>query len=207
MISPKRLDHFRDHHPPAVVNGEAACLRKSAPPRERRSRERAVPDDHQPRWVVSRALPAAQVLRVTTDSRQNLPVYPNLARDITPDGLNQFWRADITYIRLRTQFVYLAVVLDAHSQRVIGWALGRIDHALRQHHPEPGLVDHSDRGGPYASREYRDLLQQLGAQISMSPKGNPYDNAACELFMKTLNTKRCGAQRVSRPGRCLCADR
>jgi transposase InsO family protein len=133
---------------------------------------------------------------VTTDSRHNLPVYPNLARDITPDGVNQLWRPDITYIRLRTEFVYLAVVLDAYSRRVIGWALGRtleaglavsaLTMALRQRCPEPGLVHHSDRGVQYASHEYTDLLQQHGAQISMSRKGNPYDNAACESFMKTL---------------------
>jgi putative transposase len=132
----------------------------------------------------------------TTDSRHHLPVYPNLARDITPDGVNQLWRADITYIRLRTEFVYLAVVLDAYSRRVIGWALGRtleaglavlaLTMALRQRHPAPGLVHHSDRGVQYASYEYTDLLKRHGAQISMSRKGNPYDNAACESFMKTL---------------------
>jgi putative transposase len=133
---------------------------------------------------------------VTTDSRHNLPVYPNLARDITPDGVNQLWRADITYIRLRTEFVYLAVVLDAYSRRVIGWALGRtleaglavsaLTMALRLRHPDAGLVHHSDRGVQYASQEYTNLLKQHGAQISMSRKGNPYDNAACESFMKTL---------------------
>jgi putative transposase len=133
---------------------------------------------------------------VTTDSRHHLPVYPNLARDIAPDDVNQLWRADITYIRLRTEFVYLAVVLDAYSRRVIGWALGRtleaglavsaLSMALRQRRPAPGLVHHSDRGVQYASYEYTDLLKQHGAQISMSRKGNPYDNAACESFMKTL---------------------
>ena len=132
----------------------------------------------------------------TTDSRHNLPVYPNLARDLTPDGVNQVWRADITYIRLRTEFVYLAVVLDAHSRRVIGWALGRtleaglavsaLTMALRQRRPAPGLVHHSDRGVQYASQEYTDLLKAHSIQISMSRKGNPYDNAACESFMKTL---------------------
>jgi transposase InsO family protein len=132
----------------------------------------------------------------TTDSRHGLPVYPNLARDIAPDGVNKLWRADITYIRLRVEFVYLAVVLDAYSRRVIGWALGRtleaelamsaLTMALRQRRPEPGLVHHSDRGVQYASHAYTDLLKQHGAQVSMSRKGNPYDNAACESFMKTL---------------------
>jgi putative transposase len=133
---------------------------------------------------------------VTTDSRHDLPVYPNLARELSPSGVNQLWIADITYIRLRAEFVYLAVVLDAFSRRVIGWALGRtleaglalsaLSMALRQRQPAPGLVHHSDRGVQYASRDYTDLLKQHKIQISMSRKGNPYDNAACESFMKTL---------------------
>jgi putative transposase len=133
---------------------------------------------------------------VTTDSRHSLRVYPNLAGAITPVSVNQMWRADITYIRLRAEFVYLAVVLDAYSRRVIGWALGRtleaglavsaLTMALRQRRPAPGLVHHSDRGVQYASHEYTDLLKQHGAEISMSRKANPYDNAACESFMKTL---------------------
>jgi putative transposase len=133
---------------------------------------------------------------VTTDSRHNLRVYPNLAAQITPTAVNQLWVADITYIRLRTEFVYLAVVLDAFSRRVIGWALGRtleagltlaaLAMALRGRQPEVGLVHHSDRGVQYASHEYTTLLQDNRVQISMSRKGNPYDNAACESFMKTL---------------------
>jgi len=133
---------------------------------------------------------------VTTDSRHNLPVYPNLARDSMPTGINQLWVADITYIRLRTEFVYLAVVLDAFSRRVIGWALGRtleaelalmaLRMALLERQPGPGLIHHSDRGVQYASHAYTELLQQHHITISMSRKGNPYDNAACESFMKTL---------------------
>ena len=133
---------------------------------------------------------------VTTDSRHRLPVYPNLTRGGKPTAINQLWIADITYIRLRTEFVYLAVVLDAFSRRVIGWALGRrldaelaliaLRMALSERKPSPGLVHHSDRGVQYASGEYTELLRQHGAQISMSRKGNPYDNAACESFMKTL---------------------
>jgi putative transposase len=133
---------------------------------------------------------------VTTDSRHNLPVYPNLAREMMPTAINQLWVADITYIRLRTEFVYLAVVLDAFSRRVIGWALGRtleaqltvtaLRMALTERQPAPGLVHHSDRGVQYASQEYTGLLQQHKATISMSRKGNPYDNGACESFMKTL---------------------
>jgi transposase InsO family protein len=133
---------------------------------------------------------------VTTDSRHNLPIYPNLARTVTPSAINQLWVADITYIRLRTEFVYLAVVLDAFSRRVIGWALGRtleaelavtaLRMALVERQPAPDLVHHSDRGVQYASRDYTAMLQQHQATISMSRKGNPYDNAACESFMKTL---------------------
>jgi putative transposase len=133
---------------------------------------------------------------ITTDSRHNLPIYPNLAAQMVPTAINQLWVADITYIRLRVEFVYLAVVLDAFSRRVIGWALGRtleaslattaLEMALAERNPQPGLVHHSDRGVQYASLDYTELLKQHKAQISMSRKGNPYDNAACESFMKTL---------------------
>lgn len=133
---------------------------------------------------------------VTTDSRHNLPIYPNLAREMKPSGINQLWVADITYIRLRAEFVYLAVVLDAFSRRVIGWALGRrlkaelavtaLRMALIERQPGFGLVHHSDRGVQYASQDYTEMLKQHKATISMSRKGNPYDNAACESFMKTL---------------------
>jgi transposase InsO family protein len=133
---------------------------------------------------------------LTTDSRHNLPVYPNLAREMKPTAVNQLWVADITYVRLRTEFVYLAVVLDAFSRRVIGWALGQsleaelalaaLGMALVERQPLPGLVHHSDRGVQYAAHAYTEMLQQHRAVISMSRKGNPYDNAACESFMKTL---------------------
>jgi putative transposase len=133
---------------------------------------------------------------VTTDSRHALPVYPNLARQITPTAINQLWVADITYIRLRQEFVYLAVLLDAFSRRVIGWALGRtleaelalsaLRMALRQRQPRPGLVHHSDRGIQYAAHDYTNLLKEHHIRISMSRRGNPYDNAACESFMKSL---------------------
>jgi transposase InsO family protein len=133
---------------------------------------------------------------VTTDSRHNLPVYPNLAREMTPTAINQLWVADITYIRLRTEFVYLAVVLDAFSRRVVGWALGRtleaelalaaLRMALIERQPPAGLAHHSDRGVQYASQAYTEMLKQHHVTISMSRKGNPYDNAACESFMKTL---------------------
>ncbi len=133
---------------------------------------------------------------ITTDSRHELPVYPNLAREMTPTAVNQLWVADITYIRLRVEFVYLAVLLDAFSRRVIGWTLGRsldaeltlsaLRLALRQRKPLPGLVHHSDRGVQYACGDYTDLLRQHGIRISMSRSGNPYDNALAESFLKTL---------------------
>lgn len=132
----------------------------------------------------------------TTDSNHKLSVYPNLAKELTVSGLNQLWVADITYIRLQYEFVYLAVILDAHSRRVIGWALrptleaelavGALKMAIRRGRVEPGLVHHSDRGVQYASKAYTDLLKQHGIQISMSRRGNPYDNAQAESFMKTL---------------------
>jgi putative transposase len=133
---------------------------------------------------------------MTTDSNHDRPVYQNLTEELKPSGIDQLWVADITYIRLETEFVYLAVVLDAYSRRVIGWALERtleddltiaaLQMALRTRSPGPGLVHHSDRGVQYASRDYTAQLREHGIQISMSRKGNPYDNAACESFMKTL---------------------
>jgi putative transposase len=133
---------------------------------------------------------------VTTDSRHNLPIYPNLSTQMVLTAINQLWIADITYIRLRTEFVYLAVVLDAFSRRVIGGALGRtleaelavsaLRMALLERKPQPGLVHHSDRGVQYASGQYTEMLKQHQARISMSRRGNPYDNAACESFIKTL---------------------
>lgn len=133
---------------------------------------------------------------MTTDSKHNRPIYPNLAATIELTGIDQLWVADITYIRLEIEFVYLAVVLDAFSRRVIGWALDRsleddlaiaaVRMALRGRSPGPGLVHHSDRGVQYASQDYTDLLKERKIDISMSAKGNPYDNAKCESFMKTL---------------------
>jgi len=132
----------------------------------------------------------------TTDSNHKLRVYPNLAHDMELSGLDQLWRADITYIRLETEFVYLAVVLDAYSRRVIGWALDRnleddlaiaaLKMALSSRKLGEGLTHHSDRGVQYASNDYTELLKEHGIRISMSRRGNPYDNATCESFMKTL---------------------
>jgi transposase InsO family protein len=133
---------------------------------------------------------------VTTDSNHERKIYPNLARNVILTGIDQLWVADITYIRLRDEFVFLAVILDAHSRRVIGWALdrtledeltlGALRMALARRIVELGLVHHSDRGTQYASTDYTNLLKDRGITISMSRKGNPWDNAACESFMKTL---------------------
>lgn len=132
----------------------------------------------------------------TTDSDHGLPVYPNLVAGLLVERINQLWVSDITYIRLRGEFIYLAVILDAYSRRVIGWELSRridteltlaaLRMALANRHIEPGLIHHSDRGVQYAAIEYTSLLRDSGIQISMSRRGNPYDNAQAESFMKTL---------------------
>jgi transposase InsO family protein len=132
----------------------------------------------------------------TTDSNHPHRRYPNLLRGLTVTHLNQVWVADFTYIRLREQFVYLAVLLDAFSRKVIGWELaaqptaGMCVRALRQalahRQPGPGWIHHSDQGVQYASTEYTTLLQEQAARISMSRRGNPYDNAQVESFIKTV---------------------
>ena len=133
---------------------------------------------------------------MTTDSRHEWKVWPNLARGMQTTAINQLWVSDITYIRLLEEFVYLAVILDAHSRRVIGWALETyltasvavqaLKMALQTRNPEPGLIHHSDRGVQYACSDYTAILLERGIQISMSRIGNPYDNAKAESFMKTL---------------------
>jgi len=132
----------------------------------------------------------------TTDSRHSFEVYLNLAKRMELTAPNQLWVADLTYIRVQQEFVYLAVVLDAFSRRVIGWALNRslrstvavdaLQQAIEQRKPLPGLVHHSDRGVQYASEDYINVLRKHGATCSMSRVGNPYDNARCESFLKTL---------------------
>jgi transposase InsO family protein len=133
---------------------------------------------------------------VTTNSEHEFEVYLNLARRLKLTGLNQLWVADITYIRLKSEFVYLAVILDGFSRKVVGWALERtlatrltrtaLERAIATRQPGPGLVHHSDRGVQYASDEYVRVLQEHQMIPSMSRPANPYDNASCESFMKTL---------------------
>jgi putative transposase len=134
---------------------------------------------------------------LTTDSRHPWPIYPNLTRQLPVTGVNQLWVADITYIRLRHEFAYLAVVLDAYSRRVIGWDLDRtleaelavraLKMALAGRAWKKGeLIHHSDQGVQYASGDYTELLAHSEILISMSRRGNPYDNAKAERFMRTL---------------------
>jgi putative transposase len=133
---------------------------------------------------------------VTTESGQRFRVHPNLAENLEITDINQLWVADLTYLRLEQEFVYLAVVLDAYSRRVIGWALGRslevrltldaLELAITARQPKPGLVHHSDRGIQYVSQSYVDRLESCGAILSMSRPGSPWENGRCESFIKTL---------------------
>jgi putative transposase len=135
-------------------------------------------------------------LVMTTHSDPRCEVYLNLASRMKLTGINQLWVADITYIRLHQEFVYLAVVLDAFSRKVVGWALDRtlaarlpiaaLAKAIAERQPPPGLVHHSDRGVQYACGDYAQVLQQHQMMASMSRPANPYDNASCESFIKTL---------------------
>ena len=135
----------------------------------------------------------------TTDSDHDSPVFPNLARDRVVDGPNQLWVADITYIAITVGFVYLAAILDAWSRRVVGYAISRsidarlalaaLKAAIRARNPPEGCVHHSDRGSQYASQVYRQILADHGLVGSMSRRGNPYDNAKAESFMKTLKVE------------------
>ncbi|PYX36728.1 MAG: IS3 family transposase [Acidobacteria bacterium] len=133
---------------------------------------------------------------VTTDSQHQLEVYLNLASRMKLTGVNQLWVADITYIRLHREFVYLAVILDAYSRKVVGWELdgtlaarlpiAALEKAIAERKPPPGLVHHSDRGVQYASGDYVRILTKHQMIPSMSRPANPYDNASCESFLKTL---------------------
>lgn len=136
---------------------------------------------------------------VTTDGNHDLPIFPNLARDMTLDGPNQLWVADITYVAITGGFIYVAVIIDAWSRRVVGYAIGRsidvrltlaaLRAAVDQRRPPPGCVHHSDRGSQYAAGLYRQALAEHGLVGSMGRRGNPYDNAKAESFMKTLKVE------------------
>jgi len=136
---------------------------------------------------------------VTTDSNHAGPIYPDLAKDVVPDRPNQLWVADLTYVAISGGFVYLAAILDAWSRKVVGYAISRsmdariavaaLKAAIRNRAPPTGCIHHSDRGSQYASEVYRDLLAAHGLTGSMSRRGNPYDNAKAESFMKTLKVE------------------
>lgn len=135
----------------------------------------------------------------TTDSNHGEPIFPNLAKDMTVDGPNQLWVADITYVAIAVGFVYVAVLLDAWSRRVVGYAISRsvdarltmaaLTTAIERRKPPLGCVHHSDRGSQYAAKAYRDLLDGHGLAGSMGRRGNPYDNAQAESFIKTLKVE------------------
>jgi putative transposase len=135
----------------------------------------------------------------TTDSNHNFRIYPNLIADRSVDGINQLWVADITYIHILAYFVYLAVILDVYSRKAIGYALSRnldtqltlsaLRMAIDERNPPPDCIHHSDRGVQYASKDYIKELEFYKFQISMSRKGNPFDNAYAESFMKTLKSE------------------
>ena len=132
----------------------------------------------------------------TPDSKHGYPVYPNLVKGLQPEAPNVVWVADITYIRLPRGFVYLATILDSYSRKCIGWKLSKhidarlaleaLEQALATREVRPGLIHHSDRGVQYASQEYVRRLNEVGMRISMSAKGNPYDNPKAERFFRTL---------------------
>lgn len=140
----------------------------------------------------------------TTDSNHRFRVYPNLAQYLELNQINQLWVADMTYIRLLKEFVYLAVVIDAYSRRAIGWALGRrhdtalglcaLEQAIAARQPQPGLVHHSDRGTAYAGDDYVRRLEQIQAVLSMSRPGRPWENGICESFIKSLKQEEIDAR-------------
>lgn len=135
----------------------------------------------------------------TTDGDHDLPIFPNLAKDMTPNGPNQLWVADITYVAIAVSFVYVAVILDAWSRKVVGYAISRsidvrltlaaLRSAIDRRRPPPGCVHHTDRGSQYAAGLYRQALAEHGLAGSMGRRGNPYDNAKAESFMKTLKVE------------------
>ena len=150
-------------------------------------RERGLLKKPQRRWIR------------TTDSNHGHRVYPNLMQNLAVTGPNQVWAADITYIGIRNAFVYLAVILDLFARRAVGYAISRnidtvlcleaLQMAIADRRPSEGIIHHSDRGVQYASYDYVEVLLQHGFRISMSRKGNPYDNAAAESFIKTLKNE------------------
>jgi transposase InsO family protein len=180
---------FAEHKRRYGYRRVSAELRRRGMPVNHKRVARLMREDNllavQPKWFV-----------ITTDSEHELEVHLNLAGRMTLTGINQLWVADMTYIRLHSEFVYLAVILDAFSRKVIGWELDRtlaarlpiaaLEKAIADRKPPPGVVHHSDRGIQYACGDYAGILRRHGIIPSMSRPANPYDNASCESFMKTL---------------------
>jgi putative transposase len=135
----------------------------------------------------------------TTDSNHDQPIFPDRSKDIILDGPDQLWLADLTYVAISGSFAYVAIILDAWSRRVVGYAIGRsidarlalaaLKVAIARRRPRPGCIHHSDRGSQYASGIYQGLLASHDLVGSMSRRGNPYDNAKAESFMKTLKVE------------------
>ena len=200
--------HYEEHAPAQADVELRAAIHKIALESRAYGYRRVTAALQQQGWVVNhkrvaRLMRADNLLALrkkryvlTTDSHHPFAIYPNLVPRLVMDSINQLWVADITYIRLREAFLYLAVVLDAHSRKAVGWELGdtleaslavaALRRAIASRAIQPGIVHHSDRGVQYASTDYVALLQANGFLISMSRTGNPYDNAKAESFMKTL---------------------
>ena len=150
----------------------------------------------------------------TTDGDPCLPIFPNLAKDMAPDAPNQLWVADLTYVAIQAGFVYIAVILDAWSRKVVGYAIARsidvrltlaaLRSAIDKRRPPPGCVHHTDRGSQYAAGHYRQALAKNGLVGSMGRRGNPYDNAKAESFMKTLKVEAVYPDGLRDLRRCRC---
>ena len=207
-----RAGYYRDlarHEPDAAEMAERSAIQEIVLAHHRRYGYRRVTAELRRRGMLVNHKRVLRLMRtdnllavrfrkfiLTTDSQHDFSVYVNLAARLKLTGIDQLWVADITYIQLRAEFVYLAVVMDRFSRKVVGWALGRtlaarlvvsaLERAIEQRQPPPGVVHHSDQGVQYACREYAELLQTRQLVPSMSRPANPYDNAACESFMKTL---------------------
>lgn len=190
----------------------SACRGCPPPPRRGRKQQKASPPYARARPAPSDGFPTATPPEpwpsspkrrrryvATTDSNHAGPIFPDLAKALVPDRPNQLWVADLTYVAIPGGFVYLAAILDAWSRKVVGYAISRsmdariavaaLKAAIRNRNPAKGCVHHSDRGSQYASEVYHTLLDTYGLAGSMSRRGNPYDNAKAESFMKTLKVE------------------
>ena len=202
---------FRDHEPRQEETALRDLIQRIVIENRSYGHRRVTAELRNQQWAVNRK----RVLRLmrednllclrkrrfpfTTDSRHPFGVFPNLTTDLPLTSVNQLWVSDITYIRLRETFIYLAIVLDAFSRKAIGWAVGEtleaslavaaLERALADRAASPGIIHHSDQGVQYSSKEYVGKLLDNGFRISMSRKGSPWENARAESFMKTLKTE------------------